>query len=160
MADERSSLLGTPKWRNQNIDQKSCKPQVLLISMLTDWPIKIASFISRIESLADLKCLSFFQWFYIILRMVMVIAVMITLGIISFCHDHLDDETNASLSKALVSPSVIEMAFHHLCYYVTNKVNNETEKLPITYNNSKLGLKLFGDVIILILIAIVLVLLL
>ena len=135
---------------------KGCRPQVLLVSLLTDWPWEVATSFSAhamVKPIARYLCL---QWIYVIIRVLLVIAAMITLGVISYRRDRLDD-TSPSGSFKVPPVNIKATDYSSIIYNGTKKVN-DTNNLIMTLNNAeyKPSLKLFGDVIILDLITTVL----
>ena len=150
--DEEWPLLGadseTHRWRIR----KGCRSHVLFISLLADWPWAIAASFSRNENITKLRCLSCLQLFYVITRMLLAIVSMLTQDVVTFRRDRFDQ--TAPSVKLLATGETIEEIW--ISPGSGSKGDDKTEEISLPYDDSKPGLKLFGDVIILDLIMIIL----
>ena len=147
--DEEWPLLGaeTRRWHIR----KGCKSHVLFISLLTDWTWEIATSFARNENITKLKCLSCLQWVYVILRMLMAIAAMLTQNIVTFRRDRFDK----------ISPSVtvdVPASEHIWDTRPGSGSDDDDDGKPKEVVTSKPDLILFGDVIIIDLIIFILLL--
>ena len=127
---------------------------VLLISLLTDWPWKIAAFYASDKDIPKPNCLTtYIQLIYVILRFLLVIVAMVTKDIISFRRDCLDNTSSSGASFPLPPVNL---------YRDYDPSENANESATETVSANIIGpaaykpLKLFGENIILDLITIIL----
>ena len=135
MASEETPLLIESQTKTY------CKSHVWLISLLTDWPWDKAAFISGNETVAKPRVFSCLQWFFVILRMLIIIITLFTQVISSFRQDRLDSSTSpaGAIHTASFTPPPIVI-------YPPNKT--ETTSATSETSSTHAHFQMFVDTII------------